>query len=118
MNNKAFTQRPLFWILFLLISIGCIAFSFKYFSVAQPMIHLDLQMDRSAALEKARILAEKYNWKPEKFRQAALFAKDETTQIERQLDCRGIRRASVTDRKLRNKDPRQHVGSQETKRSA
>ena len=60
-------RKPVFWIVFTLVSLGCAIFAFKYFAKAFPIVTLDLQMDRNAALESARSLAERYNWGPEGF---------------------------------------------------
>jgi membrane protease YdiL (CAAX protease family) len=82
-------RKPVFWIVFGLISFGCVIFTFRYFAKAFPIVTLDLQMDRKAALESARSLAEKYNWGPEKFRQTASFGVDINTQNFVELEAGG-----------------------------
>jgi len=73
-------RKPVFWLALTLASVGAIFFSVKYFSKAFPLVTLDLQMDRDGALESARQLAQKHQWKPEGFEQAASFRADQETQ--------------------------------------
>ncbi|MFC1852104.1 lysostaphin resistance A-like protein, partial [candidate division CSSED10-310 bacterium] len=69
-------RKPIFWIIFSLVSIGCVIFAVTYFPVAFPIVNIDLQMNREMALENARTLALKHNWGPESFTQAASFQLD------------------------------------------
>ena len=74
--------KPVFWIVFVLIFIGSIIFTFKYFSQAFPLITLDIQMDRQTALQSAQELAQKHNWGPESSKQAASFRLDGETSLD------------------------------------
>ncbi len=66
-------RRPGFWVLLSVVSILCVQFSLRYFPEAFPLVNLDIQMDRSGALSRARSLAETSGWGPGNFRQAASF---------------------------------------------
>lgn len=69
-----------FWILLGLVSLLAALFSFQYFSRAFPVVHLDIRMDRSGALEQARLLAERQGWGPPGFSQAASFQLEQEVQ--------------------------------------
>ncbi|MDP8240226.1 MAG: CPBP family glutamic-type intramembrane protease [Candidatus Hatepunaea meridiana] len=83
------TKKPVFWIVFSLIFIGCSIFAFKYFPQAFPMVTLDLTMDREMALKSARELAKAYNWGPEGFKQAANFGGNYWVQNFVELEAGG-----------------------------
>ncbi|MCF7740421.1 MAG: CPBP family intramembrane metalloprotease [Candidatus Marinimicrobia bacterium] len=70
------TRKPIFWIVFIILFIGSVFFGLNYFSKAYPIVSLDLEMDRSQALQKAEELAHKYDWGPDNFKQAAAFQLD------------------------------------------
>jgi len=82
-------RKPIFWLALTLASAGAIFFSVQYFSKAFPLVALDLQMDRETALESARPLAQKYNWKPEAFELAATFGVDQEVQNFVELEAGG-----------------------------
>ncbi|MFQ5864958.1 MAG: CPBP family intramembrane glutamic endopeptidase [bacterium] len=82
-------RKPVFWIVITLISIASVIFTFKYFSRAFPIVNLDLQMDRQQALQSAQDLAQKYDWGPEGFRQAASFALESEVQNFVELEAGG-----------------------------
>lgn len=82
-------KKPLFWIAFVVVFIVSIIFTFKYFSQAFPLITLDLQMDREAALQSAQKLAQTYRWGPENFRQASSFRLDRRVQNYVELELGG-----------------------------
>jgi len=73
-------RKPIFWLALSAASIGAVIFTVKYFSEAFPIVTLDLQMNREQALEAARQSAQKYQWKPEDFKQAASFRLDQEVQ--------------------------------------
>ncbi|HMA61915.1 MAG TPA: type II CAAX endopeptidase family protein [bacterium] len=70
------TRKPLFWVVFIILFIGSIFFGLNYFSKAYPIVSLDLEMDRSNALQKAEDLAHKYGWGPDNSKKAAAFLLD------------------------------------------
>ncbi len=82
-------KKPIFWIVFTLIFIGSVIFTFKYFSSAYPIVTLDLKMDRQTALQSAQDLANKHDWEPEDFKQAASFKLDRMVQNFVELESGG-----------------------------
>ena len=48
------TRKPLFWIIFLLLSIAATFFAFHFFPKAFPLVNLDISMNRQQALAQAR----------------------------------------------------------------
>ncbi len=73
-------RKPIFWLALSAASIGAVIFTVKYFSEAFPIVTLDLQMNREQALEAARQAAQKHQWKPAEFKQAASFRLDQEVQ--------------------------------------
>src|SRR5262249_40517090 len=73
-------RGPLVWIAFTALSVAAAIFTFKNFSVAFPLVSIDLKMDRPDALRMARSLAEKNGWPSKGFDQAAEFAADQEVQ--------------------------------------
>ena len=82
-------RKPLFWVAFFIVSGLFLAFAVLNFPHAFPLINLDLRMDRQAALDQARTLAEERGWGPGDFRQAASFDVDRRTQAFVELDHGG-----------------------------
>lgn len=82
-------KKPVFWISFVLISIICAIFAYKYFPDAYPLVSLDLKMDRRSALDTASDLALEYQWGPDGFSQAASFRVDEQVQNFVELEAGG-----------------------------
>lgn len=78
--KNPFVSRPSFWIMLSLIFVTGVAFSFKYFSKAFSIVNVNITIDRQEALRKAQSLAEKSNWGPEGFRQAASFSVENETK--------------------------------------
>ncbi len=89
MIKNGVTRRPLFWALFAGISLVCILFSIKYFSQALPIAHINLTMNRQAALTQASIITKKYRLGPQTFQQAASFETDNDTQFFVELEAGG-----------------------------
>jgi len=69
-------RKPVFWIAFACVALGCAWFSYSFFSRAFPIVSLSISMDRADALLSAMEQAERYGWKPEVYRQAATFTVD------------------------------------------
>ncbi len=82
-------QTKKFWIVLVMLSLGGIAFSFKFFSSAFPVVNIELKMDREEALERAQILGDRYGWGPENARQVAMFAHDDSAQNFIELEAGG-----------------------------
>ena len=81
------TNRLLFWIVLVLLSLGSLAGAYRYFGEAFPLITLDLQMDRAGALQRARELAGRYQWGPREFEQAASFGS--SSQVQNYIELEG-----------------------------
>ncbi len=73
-------RKPLFWVVFFLVSAGCVLFTSRFFSEAFPIVTLDLRMDREAALAKARDLAQRFQFPPRDYDQVASFEGDQEVQ--------------------------------------
>src|SRR4051812_20089955 len=82
-------RRPVFWIVFVVLSLAAAVFTFKNFSTAFPLVSIDLQMDRKDALREARLLAEKFSWPPKGYDQAAEFATEQEVQNYIELEGGG-----------------------------
>ena len=74
------TRKSLFWVFLAAASLLAAWVSFHHFPDAFPLVNLEISMDRAAALEKAGVLAERFNWGPAGFEQAASFESDSTLQ--------------------------------------
>ncbi len=84
------TRKPLFWIVFLLLSIAAAFYAFEYFPKAFPLVNLNISMNRQQALAEAAILAEKNAWGPVDFDQAASFSQDTRVQHFVELEAGGV----------------------------
>lgn len=82
-------KKPAFWIVLTLAAMIAAVFTFQYFPQAFPLVNLDIQMNRDSALQKASALAERYNWGPEDFAQAASFRLEEEVQTFVELEGGG-----------------------------
>ena len=89
MNIKMITRKPIFWILFSLVSLGGIFFSYQYFSEALSIINVDIEMNRDQALAQAAERAKTLGWGPKDFRQAVMFKTDRLTQFYIELEAGG-----------------------------
>lgn len=83
-------RKPVFWVVFFILSIICSAITYLYFSSAFPIVNVDLRMDREGALGLADNLAEKYHWGPDDHRLAASFGVDSQVQNYVELEAGGI----------------------------
>ena len=82
-------RRPGFWFVILLATAACVAFSVANFPRAVPVVTLEFEMDREAALRAARDLDKRFRWGPEEFRQAASFDLDSRVQSFVELEGGG-----------------------------
>ena len=87
--KKGTTRKPIFWIIFTILSLASIVFTIKYFSKAIPIVNIDITMDRSSALAKAKKMANEFSWGPAEFKQAATFKTDQNAKIFVELECGG-----------------------------
>ena len=82
-------RKPIAWILLSLVSVSGTLFTFRYFPEAFPLVTLDLQMDRTAALTRARMLARQHGFGPKGYEQAASFRLDGRVQNFVELEAGG-----------------------------
>src|SRR5512147_1672208 len=82
-------RKPLFWVLFALFALGCALFAARYFSHAFPIVSVDLRMDRSAALAKARALDDRQRFGPAGYREVASFQREQEVQNFVELEAGG-----------------------------
>jgi len=81
--------RPLFWILFALVSLGAVGIGVHYFPQAFSIVALDITMNRDQALAAARAIMMRERRGPADYRQAASFAGDEQAQTFVELEGGG-----------------------------
>lgn len=67
------TRRPVFWILFAVLGLAGAVTAMALFTVALPVVSLEIDMDRGAAIDEAAALADSRGWGPEDARSAASF---------------------------------------------
>jgi hypothetical protein len=77
------------WLLLLLACLAGGLYSWFYFPSAFPILDVDISMDRTRALEKARERARRLDLGPEDFRQSARFYQDGEVQTFVELEAGG-----------------------------
>ena len=82
-------RKPVFWAAFVAVSLACGTFAVVNFPRAYPIVELDLEMDRAAALSEARRLAGELGLGPSDFRQAASFRVDDRARSFVELEGGG-----------------------------
>ncbi|HQP44631.1 MAG TPA: CPBP family intramembrane metalloprotease, partial [Thermoanaerobaculales bacterium] len=82
-------RKPWFWVAFVLFAVACATFGIINFPKAFPIVTLDLEMDREAALEAAGGLADRFGWGPAERRHAASFDLDRGVQSFVELEAGG-----------------------------
>jgi len=86
---KSLFRSPFFWISATIISACFIFFTIKYFSQAFPIVHIDLTMNKSQALQQAAKLAQKTQLGPSGYQQAASFFTDTSVKTFVELEGGG-----------------------------
>lgn len=86
---KSIFKNPFFWILFTLISATAAGIAFYYFPQANPIIHLNLTMNRSQAIDKANSIALQFMLGPTQGWHAAQFESDDLTKTFVELEAGG-----------------------------
>ena len=86
---KSLFRSPFFWISATIISASFIFFAIKYFSQAFPIVHIDLTMNKSQALQQADKLAQKHQFGPNGYQQAASFFTDTSVKTFVELEGGG-----------------------------
>ncbi|MFB6248387.1 MAG: CPBP family intramembrane glutamic endopeptidase [Salinibacter sp.] len=95
------TRKSLPWILLVVACLGAGVYSWQVFPQAFPLVNVELTMNRSAALDSARVRAERLGLGPEAFSQAAAFRTDSETKRFVELEGGGtdaLRRMIETGR--------------------
>jgi hypothetical protein len=82
-------RKTWFWMGLAFLSTFGILFSYHFFDKAFPIVKLELKMDRTAALAKAREIEGKFQWESAGFREAASFDLDSTAQNFVELEAGG-----------------------------
>ena len=90
MNRNNVFNRPMSWIIFVLLAAGGVFYVARNFEKANSLINVDIQMDRNSALEKAARLSREYNIGPKEFEQAAAFRNDSRFQYFVELEAGGL----------------------------
>lgn len=85
-----FFQKPLAWALIVAIAAVSGIYAFYNFNKANPMVGLDIQMNRDAALDKAANIASTLNIGPENYKTAVVFTNDNTFQNFVELEAGGL----------------------------
>lgn len=86
---KSVFKKPSFWILFTCISAVAAGIAFYYFPEANPIIHLNLTMNRGQAIDKAQAIATQFMIGPTNAWHAAQFESDELTKTFVELEAGG-----------------------------
>lgn len=74
------THRPVFWIVYTLVSLLALAFAWHYFPKALPLLSLDIKMSREEALQAAKHKLGELQLAAPEARQVAVFVPDKLTQ--------------------------------------
>ncbi len=86
---KSFFKQPLFWILFTIASGITGILAFYYFPQSNPIIHLNLTMNRNQAIDKARAIALEFALGPTDALHAAQFYTDTVVKTFVELEGGG-----------------------------
>lgn len=89
------TRKPVFWIIFFLLSVMSIVFTLQFFPKAFPLVNLTISMSRQQALAEAKRLATEQEWGPADFQQAASFSLDTEVQHFVELEAGGVEQFSA-----------------------
>jgi len=90
------TRRPAFWIAFALLGLGGAWTALQLFTVALPIVSLDITMDRARALAAAEELAADYGWGPPDARSAASFGQADPS-VQTYVELEGGGRAAFEE---------------------
>jgi membrane protease YdiL (CAAX protease family) len=89
------TRTYYFWFTLTALSIAAIFVAYHFFPRAFPIIHVDITIDRSTALQKARELADKFQWGPAGYQQAVSF--DEDVEVKHFIELEGGGKEKLTE---------------------
>ncbi len=83
------TRKPLFWILTAILACASAVFTYHYYAHSNPLITLDITMDRKKALSKAQELSIQNGWIPQEHDSAVMFQSDMFLQFFVELEGGG-----------------------------
>ena len=86
---KTITKSPYFWALFAAASCTAAFLSYHYFPRAFPIIHLNIQMDRSEAVKQAQQITNEFKLGPNNARHATAFITDDPVKTFIELEAGG-----------------------------
>ncbi|MCK4701082.1 MAG: hypothetical protein KAT38_12130, partial [Bacteroidales bacterium] len=83
-------RKPITWVVIVAIAVVSAIYAFNNFDKANPIVSLDIKMNRETALEKAALLAEESFLGPVDYKTAAVFTNDNSFQNFVELEAGGL----------------------------
>lgn len=83
-------RKPITWIVIVAIAVVSAIYAFNNFDKANPIVGLDIKMNRETALEKAALLAGESFLGPLDYKTAAVFTNDNSFQNFVELEAGGL----------------------------
>lgn len=83
-------RKPITWIVIVAIAVVSAIYAFNNFDKANPIVSLDIKMNRETALEKAAFLAGESLLGPLEYKTAAVFKNDNSFQNFVELEAGGL----------------------------
>ncbi len=90
MKSRTLFHKPVTWLVFILLAVAGIIYSYYNFDKASSLVNVEIEMDRQAAMEKAGSLAKEFKLGPKDFKQAAAFRNNKEFQTFVELDAGGL----------------------------
>ncbi len=82
-------RKSFFWTIITGLVIASGVFTHRYFTQSYPIVSLSISMDRTQALEKAKLLSTQHAWLPTNPRRALEFKHDQLLHYFIELECGG-----------------------------
>ena len=83
------TRKPLFWIITGALACTSILFTYKYYTLSNPLINLTISMNRNEALKKAEVITQTHGLLPDLYSHAVKFESDSLLQFFVELEGGG-----------------------------
>ncbi|MBN2805371.1 MAG: hypothetical protein JXR22_01830, partial [Prolixibacteraceae bacterium] len=90
MKKNTFFRSPLFWGGLIILALTSSVFLYFNFEKANPMVNLQIAMNRDKALARASELAKQFQLGPANYQQAASFENDSRFQNYTELEGGGL----------------------------
>jgi hypothetical protein len=90
MKTKNLFQKPITWLVFVLLAVAGIIYTYLNFDKANSLVNVEIEMDRHTAMVKAARLAKEFNLGPDSYKQAAAFRNDTEFQNFVELEAGGL----------------------------